>query len=298
MAPPALDPRRKRCLCKDPAATADGVGSAPSAQWIAGRIRVCFPFQLRRGDEAELGHLGRRCRCFPLAVGLAPSFVVVSGFPDPNWSASRYRTWGRDKCRCRCRPAAGLRQPRRLKPRRRRSAQVRQAGCSSNTSSQPFWSPDSRFMAFFEGGRLKKATSQVGLLDRHDTPTPLERYMETTASFCSPAQVISAYSCGRQPTAITGLDQANKNLNIWRHSSCLTDATLSLPAVAAKRDLRGLARLKGRASARCGFSPALCRAGMVVQSGGTVFASRSTPAQDCRRTGPRRGVPTLMRGKM
>jgi Tol biopolymer transport system component len=80
--------------------------------------------------------------------------------------------------------------------------------------TQPFWSPDSRFIAFFEGGKLKRGDVSGGPSQIIcDTPTPIGggTWNSDGVILFSGAGVIQrVLAAGGQPTPITELDGATR----------------------------------------------------------------------------------------
>ena len=166
-----------------PTATADGVGSdAPApvdrrrrlAGWRAGS-------NCGAADRSGIAPSGRRWPLFSLGSGPGAIGCVESFGPRriPNWSASRYRTWGRATVPLSMSPDGRWITNSRGGTNRGVDGlllgSVRaQVLIEDNVITQPFWSPDSRSMAFFEDGKLKKATSPAALPRIIcDTPTPI-----------------------------------------------------------------------------------------------------------------------------
>ena len=162
--------------------------------------------------------------------------------------------------------------------------------------TQPFWSPDGRFMAFFEGGKLKKGDVSGGPSQIVcDTPTPIGggTWNSDGVILFSGAGVIQrVLAAGGQPTAITELDQANKESEHLAPFFLPDGRHYLFLAVAAESGIYvgSLTQRKGsvcslRILARCmPRRDTCCSIGAVRYS-----PSLSTPtSRIVRRTGPRR----------
>ncbi len=100
-----------------------------------------------------------------------------------------------------------------------------------NIVTQPFWSPDSRFIAFFEDGKLKKADISGGPAQIVcDAPTPIAGgtwNSDGVILFSGGGVIHRVLAAGGQPTAITELDESQKETEHLRRTSCPTAGTIS-----------------------------------------------------------------------
>ena len=223
MAPAALDHVIKRCLCKDPRQRLQTAWDLLlQLQWIAeGGSQVGAPVAIvPRPHKRDRAMWGGVAAASLLAVGLAPS--AVSSFratPDPETVRFTVSNMGAGQV------------PLSMSPNGRWITNSRggtnrgvdglmlgsvrpQILVEDSVITQPFWSPDSHFIAFFEGGKLKKGDVSGGPSQIIcDTPTPIGggTWNSDGIILFSGAGVIQrVLAAGGQPTPITALDEANK----------------------------------------------------------------------------------------
>ena len=97
--------------------------------------------------------------------------------------------------------------------------------------TQPFWSPDSRFIAFFRGWEAEEErTSPAAPLRSSATrrsPIGGGTWNSDGVILFSGAGVIHrVLAAGGQPTPITELDESRRRPSIWRRISCPTAAII------------------------------------------------------------------------
>lgn len=225
MTPPALDHLVRRCLSKDPRqrlqTTRDLV---MQLRWIAeggSLIGVPAPVAARRQQRDRVLWVALAVAVVA-ALGLTPS-VLSSLRRAPEPDIVRFSVSGL--------PTAGA-VPISISPDGRwivgseggagsRGVIGRSLGAvtpqrlvEANNITQAFWSPDSRSLAFFEDGRLKRAEIAGG---------PAQNICETTGNigggtwgrdgvilFASGGLIYRVLAAGGQPTPITTLDESAK----------------------------------------------------------------------------------------
>jgi len=223
MAPPALDHVVKRCLCKEPRQRLQTAWDLLlQLQWIAeggSQIGVPVPIVAHR-QKRDWAIWGGVAAASLLALGLAPT--AVSSFrasPDPTLVRFTVSNMGAGQV------------PLSISPNGRWITNSRggtnrgvdglllgsvraQVLVEDSVITQPFWSPDSRFIAFFEGGKLKRGDVSGGPSQIIcDTPTPIGggTWNSDGVILFSGAGVIQrVLAAGGQPTPITELDEASK----------------------------------------------------------------------------------------
>jgi Tol biopolymer transport system component len=222
LAPPALDYLINRCLAKDPKKRLQTAWDLLSQlQWIAeGGSQVGVPavFAAKRKKQERLIWIGMAVAAL-LVIAMAPAtyhylkgateqegarFVLTnmgngqgappSISPDGRWV---FRSTG----------ALGLVSV-------HLASVMPQVIAKDNTETQPFWSPDSKFIAFYEDGKLKTVPVSGGLAKTIcETPPPVTMgtWNENHDILYSSAGLIyRVLDAGGQPTAVTKLD-ASRN---------------------------------------------------------------------------------------
>jgi Tol biopolymer transport system component len=222
MVPPALDHLIRRCLSKDPRQRLQTAWDLLlQLQWIAeGGSQVGVPASVAaaRGRKREWTIWGCVAAASLLALGLAPSAMSsLRAAPQPELVRFTVSNMGAGQV------------PLSISPNGRWITNSRggtnrgvdglmfgsiapQVLIEDSVITQPFWSPDSRFIAFFEEGKLKKGEVSGGPSQIVcDTPTPIGggTWNNDGVMLFSGAGVINrVLAAGGQPTPITELDQA------------------------------------------------------------------------------------------
>ena len=221
---PALDYLVKRCLSKDPRQRFQtALDLTSELRWIArGGTQVGSPAPVvtsrKKQDRAVLAALAT---VSVLAVGLLPS--ALSSFrrtpepdevhflapgiptavntplavsPDGRWLAT---SAGGTNVGVRALPLDSV---------------TPQLLVRENVVFQPFWSPDSRFIAFFEDGKLKRADITGGPAQIIcDTPTPISAgtwNSDGVILFPGAGRIQRVLAAGGQPMPITTLDESKQ----------------------------------------------------------------------------------------
>jgi eukaryotic-like serine/threonine-protein kinase len=225
MTPPALDHLVSRCLVKDPRQRLQTTRDlATQLKWIAeGGSQIGVPIRVAtRRQKRDRAVWAALAVAVVLAVGLVPG--VLSSFrAAPAPGLVRFSLAGLP-------PAVNV--PISISPDGRwivgseggagsRGVLGRSLGAvalqrlvATNNITQPFWSPDSRFIAFFEDGRLKRADISGG---------PAQIICETSGSigagtwsrdgvilFPNNGVIQRVLAAGGQPTPVTKLDESAK----------------------------------------------------------------------------------------
>jgi eukaryotic-like serine/threonine-protein kinase len=223
MAPPALDYLVRRCLTKDPKQRLQtALDLVNELKWVGeGSTKAGVPVPVaasRRKQERAI--LVALAVMSVLAVGLAPS-VFPSFEPAPEPEAVRFPVPSM--------PTA-IGTPLALSPDGRwLAASPGGAGASGvvalpldavtpqiigreNNVTQPFWSPDSRSMAFYEEGRLKRVDVGGGpaqIICEAPPPHSVGTWNSDGVILFPGDRVIQrVLAAGGQPTPITTLDES------------------------------------------------------------------------------------------
>jgi Tol biopolymer transport system component len=226
MAPPALDHVVKRCLAKDPRQRLQTAWDLMAQlQWIAegGGTGVGIP------DPAAAS---RTKRDWAIWTALGAGLVLTASMAPSTWArfrsapepeAARFLASGLP---------TGTSTPLAISPNGRwlvtapggaavngvvglsLNGVTPQVLIKDNNVTQPFWSPDSRSLGFFEGGKLKKAEISGG---------PAQNICEVTNPiggatwqsdgvilFSAAGLIYRVAAAGGQPTAITALDKSKQ----------------------------------------------------------------------------------------
>jgi Tol biopolymer transport system component len=223
MVPPALDHLLRRCLNKDPRQRLQTAWDLLlQLQWIAeggSQVGVSAPVAAR-ARKRDWAVWGGTAVASLVAVALAPS--AVSSFrAEPERQMIRFTVSNM---------GAGA-VPLSISPDGRwitnsRGGQNRgvdgltfgsvvpQVLIEDSVITQPFWSPDSRFIAFFEGGLLKKGDISGGpsqTICEHASPIAGGTWNSEGVILFSGAGVIHrVLAAGGQPTAISERDESQK----------------------------------------------------------------------------------------
>ena len=223
MAPPALDHVVRRCLSKEPRQRLQTAWDLMTQlQWIAeggSQVGVPAPLVARRQRQDWAVWAGVAAASL-IAVGLTPA--AVSSFrasPEPELVRFTVSNMGAGQV------------PLSMSPNGRWITNSRggknlgvdgllfgavmpQVLIEDSIITQPFWSPDSRFIAFFQDGKLKKGDISGGPSQIVcDTPIPIGggTWNSDGVMLFSGAGVIHrVLAAGGQPTAITELDVSQK----------------------------------------------------------------------------------------
>jgi serine/threonine protein kinase/Tol biopolymer transport system component len=223
MAPPALDHVIRRCLNKDPRQRLQTAWDLMSQlQWIAeggSQIGIPAPVAARRQRRDWAVWSGVAAASL-LAVGLTPA--AVSSFrasPEPELVRFTVSNMGAGQVPLSISPNGRWITNSRGGTNRGVDGLVfgsivPQVLIEDSIITQPFWSPDSRFIAFFQDGKLKKGDISGGPSQIVcDTPTPIGGgtwNSEGVMLFSGAGVIHRVLAAGGQPTAITELDQSGK----------------------------------------------------------------------------------------
>jgi len=223
MVPPALDHLLRRCLNKDPRQRLQTAWDLLlQLQWIAeggSQVGVSAPVAAR-ARKRDWAVWGGAAAASLVAVALAPS--AVSSFrAEPEREMIRFTVSNM---------GAGQ-VPLSISPNGRwitnsRGGQnlgvdglllgsvVPQVLIEDSIITQPFWSPDSRFIGFFQDGKLKKGEVSGGpSVVVCDTPVPIAGgtwNSDGVILFSGGGVIHRVLAAGGQPTPITELDEAQK----------------------------------------------------------------------------------------
>jgi serine/threonine protein kinase len=224
MAPPELDHLVKRCLNKDSKKRLQTAWDLMvQLQWIAeggSQVGIPIPVVVSRKKQDRLLWIALAALVI-IAVGLAP--LTLSRFrsaPDP--VEARFVLPG----------FPGANTPVTLSPDGRWLTAVLGGAANNgiialslnsvatqelikdNNITQPFWSPDSRSMAFFENGKLKKAEISGGPAQNIcEVTNPIgggSWSSDGTILFSSAGIIYRVAANGGQPAAITQLDKSKQ----------------------------------------------------------------------------------------
>jgi Tol biopolymer transport system component len=222
MAPPALDHVVRRCLTKDPRQRLQTAWDLMTQlQWIAeggSQIGVPVPIAASR-QKQDLAVWGALAIVSMLAIGLVPSAwtrlrgapparpyarFLAAGIPSgaPPVSISPNGHWVVTSPGS---PNTGvLALP--------LNAVATQILVKDNIITQPFWSPDSKSIGFFEDGKLKKAEVAGGPSQTVcDVMNPIGGgtwNADGVMLFSAAGLIYRVSAAGGQPTAITALDKS------------------------------------------------------------------------------------------
>src|SRR5262245_11386044 len=225
MAPPALEYLVKRCLAKDPKQRLQTARDLMSQlQWIAeggSQIGIPAPTAARRRKREQLVWVALAAVTL-LFLGMAPATYHYLN-DSPEQEAVRFSVPQI--------PIPGQIPPLIVSPDGRWIAMARGApnrGLNAvSTESiipqmliadgvpvQPFWSPDSRSIAFFEDGKLKKSEISGGPSQNIcDAPGPIGGGTwngEGVILFSSAGVIYRVTAAGGQPAVVTTLDQSKQ----------------------------------------------------------------------------------------
>jgi Tol biopolymer transport system component len=225
MAPPALDHLVKRCLSKDPKQRLQTAWDLMiQLQWIAeGGTQVGIPVPVAASHKNQDRMVWAALAAVSvLAVGMAPSTLArFRSAPEPE--EARFLASGF--------PTAAA-TPLSISPNGRwlvmapggtvangvvglsLNAVLPQLLVKDNNVTQPFWSPDSRSLAYFEEGRLKKSEISGGPAQNVcEVTNPIAGgtwNSEGVILFSGAGLIYRVSAAGGQPAAITALDKSKQ----------------------------------------------------------------------------------------
>jgi hypothetical protein len=175
----------------------------------------------------------------------------------------------------------------------------------TETGHLPFWSPDSRQIAFFSADKLKKVSAAGGTVETLcDAKDGRGGTWGTATSSCSRPRTPESCSVsanGGDPKPVTTLDAARRNGSSLP-CSCPTDSTslfATLPMKNQKFDIfAGRSTAPARISLTSSEGAAICRAGLspVCSQCARRAAVRRPRASPLRRTARDRRCPELLGG--
>lgn len=227
MAPPALDYVIRRCLAKEPKQRLQTAWDLMSElRWVAeGSTQVAMPVMKGVGGRTqERGVWAALATLSIVAIGLVPS--LLSRFePAADPEAVRFVAASL--------PTAVV-TPLALSPDGRwlavspgglvgagvvalsRDAVIPQLLIKENNVTQPFWSPDSRSLAFVEDGKLKRADVAGGpaqIICDVVPPVSVGTWNSDGVILVPSARLIQrVLAAGGQPTPVTALDESKQEV--------------------------------------------------------------------------------------
>lgn len=223
MAPPALDYLINRCLAKDPKKRLQTAWDLLSQlQWIAeGGSQVGVPaiFTAKRKKQERLIWIGMAVAAL-LVFAMAPAtYHYLKGAPEPEDAKFVLTNMGN---------AAAQGPPPSISPDGRwifrstgalglvavhLASVMPQLIAKDNVETQPFWSADSKFIAFFEDGKLKTIPVSGGPAKTIcETPPPVTMgtwNQNGDILYSSAGLIYRVLAAGGQPTAISKLDASH-----------------------------------------------------------------------------------------
>lgn len=228
-APPALDHVIRRCLMKDPKQRFQTAWDLLSQlRWIAGggvQIGVSAPLAARRRKRDRMVWIVLAAAALLAAVMVPATYSYLRGSPDPEAVRFLLPLLGDT--------AVATGPPLTISPDGRwvarsfggvstlrgldsvlLNAATRQTILGGNIVTQPFWSPDSGSVGFFEEGKLKRAEVSGGPSQNIcEVPPPLGGGAWSSQGviiFSSGGVLRRVLATGGQPTVITTLDTSKQ----------------------------------------------------------------------------------------
>jgi eukaryotic-like serine/threonine-protein kinase len=225
MAPPALDHLLKRCLSKDPKARLQTAWDLlVQLQWIAeggSQVGIPAPVTARRQQRDRLTWAALAAAALLVAGVAVPSALsYFRATPDPELARFVVTSVGQTGAV----PIAispdgrwiiGSRgSPNRGVDALTLSGVTAEVLVPENILTQPFWSPDSRSIGFFEDNKLKKAEAAGGPTQTIcETPSPIAGATwsrDGVILFAAAGAIHRVLAAGGQPTAIAQPDPSKK----------------------------------------------------------------------------------------